>query len=437
MKNKRGMLVKVCDYVLISLGLVMFFNLPHRINSDGLERYMALAELLTGGKVSNTKFSLIGPIFSTPLYFLGNFYQSARWWCERYNFVLFVLGLVCIHMLLFRKVDNAFLRQFIIILIFGSMFSQHQMDYFGEVFTAILVGVGMLAVTQGYVFSGWASIILGVANTPATLVGLGFVVLALVLKYKKGRYILILGLTLAVILLESWFRSGGIFSYSGNGGYATFMPYSGRAGFSYPLFFGLLSILFSFGKGIFWFAPGLLMRVKKGLPGLSAAFRETYQLWILFLVGLVLVYSKWWSWYGGWYWGPRFFLFASIPASFALAANLHDQERSAKLNLAILAILSWSLWVGLDGAVFGQNNMSVCIANDYKLEALCWYVPEFGALFRPFVDMGDKILSIKTISFCLLYLIVFFRLALPVFAQLWRVGIARLMELKQGFRLQF
>ena len=34
---------------------------------------------------------------------------------------------------------------------------------------------------------------------------------------------------------------------------ATILTYSGRPGFSYPLFFGVLSVLFSFGKGLVCF----------------------------------------------------------------------------------------------------------------------------------------------------------------------------------------
>ena len=43
------------------------------------------------------------------------------------------------------------------------------------------------------------------------------------------------------------------------------MPYSGRQGFSYPFFLGLISILFSFGKGLIWFSPGLLLPVRRAL----------------------------------------------------------------------------------------------------------------------------------------------------------------------------
>jgi hypothetical protein len=50
-----------------------------------------------------------------------------------------------------------------------------------------------------------------------------------------------------------------------------------------------------------------------------------------------------------------------------------------------MLVLALSVWVGINGAVFGQQSMDVCWANDYALEFMCWYVPEFSALWRPFV----------------------------------------------------
>jgi hypothetical protein len=350
--------------------------------------------------------------------------------------ILFVLGLACIYKILVHQVDNALLKKFIIILILCSMFPLHITANYGEVFTAILVAVGILAIQDGYTFTGWISIILGVANTPATIVGLGFVVLALIWESKKVRFVLTLGVVLGIILFEAWFRSGGIISYSGDRGYATIEPFSGQPGFSYPLFFGLISILFSFGKGIIWFSPGLLLRVKKELPGMSEKLYESYQLWLFFLLGLVLVCSKWWSWNGGWFWGPRFFLFASIPASFAIAANLQVQHKSIKFNLFIIVILLLSFWVGVNGPVFGLNTLLVCQENGYWLDPLCLYVPEFGVLFRPFVEVAGQ-LTLKNILFIVLNSIVFIYLALPVIIQLWRDITAKFLEVKQGFRLQF
>jgi hypothetical protein len=53
---------------------------------------------------------------------------------------------------------------------------------------------------------------------------------------------------------------------------------------------------------------------------------------LLVVTGLVLVYAKWWAWYGGSSWGPCFFVFATVPASLLLAVRLHHVRDAAWRN---------------------------------------------------------------------------------------------------------
>jgi len=105
-----------------------------------------------------------------------------------------------------------------------------------------------------------------------------------------------------------------------------------------------------------------------------------------------------------------------------------SQKRSALLNLFILAMLFGSLWVGANGLVFGQKNMKVCYANKYALEHLSWHVPEFSALFRPFV-VSNK-LKTKEIFILCFHGCLFLYLALPIFYQLLQSGSLHAKELK-------
>src|SRR5207249_3697837 len=205
---------------------------------------------------------------------------------------------------------------------------------------------------------------------------------------KKLWYFGIPACTVVGILAEGWMRRGSPFltGYEGNRGFQTLLPYSGLPGFSYPLILGILSILFSFGKGLLFFTPGLVLvgnEAERISPG--AKLRQLQQLLLLFTFGMVLVYAKWWAWYGGWFWGPRFFLFASVPASLALAVQLERPHDFAWKNIFVLAILLLSAWVGVDGALFGQDGLEVGTANNYALESLIWYVPEFSPLWHPFI----------------------------------------------------
>lgn len=433
-KETQSHIYAIVETVLIFIGVaILFFKVPHMISGDASVRFEAVSQLLTERKISSMAYSMTGPMFSIPLWFLGKLYKSPEWWCARYNFFIFAFGLFVIYRILKSHISCGVLRKFLLILIFSSMFPRHLMDFYGEVFTAILVGIGILAISFEYSFWGWCSIVLGVLNTPATIIGLGCVVLKKSLEDKRWRYFLVLAVTTELFFAESWIRRGSLFiaGYEGNKGFSTVLPYSGRPDFSYPFFFGLISILFSFGKGIFFFAPGLLLPVRSQISTMGKGLYASYKLWIYFLVGLVLVYSKWWAWYGGGFWGPRFFLFASIPASFALAVRLSSINGSFTTNLLILAVLSLSFWVGINGVAFDQHVLEICTANNFALEFLCWYVPEFSVLWYPFVV--SKHLCSHYTSIMVYCIFVFLYLATPLFHQLAKIIVMKFKEFRSMY----
>jgi hypothetical protein len=375
-----------CETFLLLTGFVVqFLQAPTSISGDGAIRFRALTELLEYGTLSQAKYSLVGPLFSAPFWLLGKVVLTPEIVCSRYNLFIFMGGLTAFYWLLRNHLDHGLLRKFLLILLVGSMFTNQLPSYNAEVFTAICVSVGILAAVLKPSLQAWGIIILGAVNTPASVAGLACVVGKRMLDSRKWRYLLALLAALALIAGEAWIRRGSPFTsgYEGDKGNQTVMPYSGLPGFSYPFFFGVLSILFSFGKGLVFFAPGLLLPIKNRLLSLGqeAAQRlyTVYLLWEAFLVGLVIIYAKWWAWYGGWSWGPRFFVFASIPASLALAMRLHRLGGSLPANLLTAAALALSFWVGIDGATFGKQGLGTCTQNRYALEFLCHYVPEFGS----------------------------------------------------------
>src|SRR5262249_38660650 len=75
---------------------------------------------------------------------------------------------------------------------------------------------------------------------------------------------------------------------------------------------------------------------------------RTYVLWMIFLLGEIVVYSRWYTWEGAAYWGPRFFLFASIPACYLLVIRLANREEGLVGNLLTLGTLVASAWVGVE-----------------------------------------------------------------------------------------
>ena len=378
---------------LIVLGvLAQFFLLPHILDADGKTRYQALDALLRNDVLLDNKYSLIGPLFAAPLWLLGALFGDTAWWVERFNTIFLGAGLLTLYLLLRNRMDRRLLRAFLLLLLVASMFPAHVEGFYGEVFTALCVAAGVILLFTQARWGGWVALIVGVANTPATIVGLVLMMAQRLLRSRRLRYALIPLAAFALIALESWIRRGSPLAsgYDHDAGYRTFMPYSGLPGFSYPFFFGLLSLIFSFGKGIIFFAPGLLLPARRALGAFSVRLRMIHRLWLLFVVGLILVYASWWAWYGGWFWGPRFLLFASIPASLALAVWLRKADASLWMRLAALGVLTLSCWVGLNGAVFSDATLApVCLWDDFAREAYCHYIPEFSVLWRPFVNASQ------------------------------------------------
>ena len=395
--------------LLVSGAALLIFVLPHEIEGDGRIRYLALAELIEWHGVSRTPYSLVGPLVSAPLYFLGKFVGTPDWWCARFNTFVFLAGLWAMGTLLRDRMDRQTRDTFLLLLMAASMFPYHLEGYFAEVFTAVCVAVGLLAVRSGHTAAGWTAAVTGAINTPASLGGLGLAAAVEAWDTRQVRHFIAPVIAAFGLMAESWLRRGSPFAtgYEGNFGATTLLPYSGKPGFSYPLAFGVLSITLSFGKGIFYYAPGLLLPLRRTV--------EVNRLWIAFLIGLILVYARWWAWWGGLFWGPRFFLFASVPAALALADWI-GRSRDLRLRDLWIALvfLTLSAWIAVEGAMFDFAGLGACRTD--ATEWLCLYVPEFSALWRPFVEWTAPTARQWIIgAFCL---IVYLRFATPIVREL-------------------
>ena len=418
-------LVGVLETAFIITGLAMiFFFFQRSTGGDGWLRYQDLLAVLSH-HTPQSKYSIIGPLFSLPLLFMGRAAGHQYDWIITYNFVLFTISLPIVYFSLQHVLDHRLLRHFFLLLIVASMFTAHLAFYYGEVFTALFVGFGLLLAGLRFTapFS-WVAIALGIANTPATVVALGLTIVKKIFDEKRFRYLLLLLLAAACILAESYFRRGNIFSngYTNDHGVKSVVPYSGLPGFSYPFFFGVLSLLFSFGKGLLFYASGLLLPVRKTLLRLQKErhfhIYQVYTLWVCFVIGLILVYARWWAWHGAIFWGPRFLLFASLPASFALATRLRwPKDAPLAINLLTLGLLCLSVWVGINGAVYQWQTAihlpDACTTHNYNWEMMCYYIPEFSNLWLPFVHHYPITHNQKI--FILYSIVIGLYLALPLF----------------------
>ena len=412
------------EWALLVGGLaVLFFLLPHALAGDDLTRFDDIERLLHDGDVSDSRFSLVMPLVSAPFLLLGEVVASPEWWAARFNVIVVAVGLLVGFRLVRTRIDEGLLRQFALVLLFASLLTNRLRDYNAEVLTATLVTIGIVLITsRGHVVAGWIAIVLGVVNTPAAIVGLAFLAVAEALRERRLRPLLWIAVAAGTIMLEAWIRRGGPLTtgYAGDHGIKTVLPYSGRPGFSYPLLFGLLSILFSFGRGLVFFTPGLLLWLGRGTRRLVREERHLVVLMLLFVAGLIVAYAKWWAWYGGLSWGPRFFVFAAVPASALLAVRLRRPGESALSILLILGVLTLSAWVGVSGVVADLSELGFCAQDDYALESLCWYTPEYSPLWRPLVDFPE--LSAATAAVAGYCVLVYAYLAAPLCARLLDVS---------------
>lgn len=415
----------VVETLLIVAALVAHLVLlPHDIYADGLRRYKELDDLLGRGVIPNDKYSIIGPLFAAPLWYLGHLIRSPDWLVARYNLLLFSLGLLAIYLILKDAVDRALIRKFLLILAVASMFPPALSSFYGETFTALGIGIGILAAVFGPTVLGWVAVALGVANTPATAVGMGFATLLRVLQTGRIRYLAAIAGVGGLIVLENLLRHHSVTN-------SYYEP-----GFTYPVFFGILSIVFSLGKGLIFFAPAIFLPVRSYLlaSGKSGAqLYRAYSMWIAVLVGMVLIYGGWYDWSGDWFWGPRFFLFASLPCSLALAARLHRPASKLPGNLATLALLILCSWLGINGAVF---DLSALLTPCIQAHSGCAYLPETSTLWFPFISFHllPGMQTVKSLIYVGFAALVFFYLALPLLLIIWRQSLVALAMTLDTFR---
>jgi len=408
------------EWALLAVGLLVYIVMRHTIDGDAGVRYNTLVHLLASGQISSARYPIIQELVTIPLYVVGALAHEPAAYVAHFNLIVFAGGLVVLTGLLRPSVDPDVLRRFALLVVAGSMFPYHSQNYYGEIFTSVLIAIGLALYASDRTRAAVGTTVLGLINTPIAVGAFTFVAIRGIWRSKRWiAWLAPVVVALALIVVEAIIRRGGVVrtGYEGDAGFRTVLPYSGRTGFSYPLLLGVISELFSFGKGILWFAPGLLL-VAARRRRLTASAEAFLVMALVFLGGLVLVYAKWWSWYGGWYWGPRFLLFAAFPASLLLALHLTSTTEDRRgVRILTVAVLWLAVWVGASGAVFGQDGQAICQQNNYQLEYLCWYVPEFSPLVLPFI--GHRLLQLTDWLILAYFAAVGLCLTIPVFTA-WR-----------------
>ncbi|HXI94761.1 MAG TPA: hypothetical protein VNG04_01435, partial [Candidatus Acidoferrum sp.] len=233
-------------WALLAFGLlVLFFVVPHDVQGDGRLRFDALQSWLDGRGIPDTKYPLVGSIPAIPLMLLGHLGPSAEWWVARYNVIIYAAGIGALYWFLRDRLSDDVLMAFLLLLGTTAMLPNSVTGFGAETFSAMTAAAGLAAWSTGRWKSGAALMGVGVANLPASFVGLALAMGWWAWREKRVRALAPLVLSAGLWLLEGTLRRKSALStgYENDHGFQTLLPYSGLPGFSYPTFFGVLSLI--------------------------------------------------------------------------------------------------------------------------------------------------------------------------------------------------
>lgn len=365
-------------------------SFSHGIHGDAGVRYQSLLETLRTGHLAPMVYSYVHPFLSAPLLLLGHIFKDGYWWVSRFN------AFVALWMIyaLWREArewkdwgaDGA--RVLVLLLLGATMLPKHVTDYYAEVFSACAAVAAVLFFQRQRSWLAILALSLSVWNVVATIFGGAFLLAFFSFRSKKLRYLLALPLLPLGFLVENYLKYGDFYptAYMAmQNGPKTMLPYAMGPGFSYPLFFGLLNVFFSFGRGLIFFTPGLLALFHPSLWKKEDRANELLWASAAYLAGVVILYAKFWAWHGGAFWGPRYFLFASFLAALALAKLGRERELSLPWRIYWLVAVALSCWVACQGVFYGTDFLEDCYSRGHELEFVCFYVPEYSVLWRYFI----------------------------------------------------
>ena len=381
--------------IFLFFAILFLLIIPKGINGDGLIRYESLDNIFfNASSVISSKYSIIGPLFSLPLLFLEKFLNLNIQITVLFNTMLFLLFWYIFRREFSVKLDNNFTYKFFLAVVFSSFYISNLTTYYAETFSSLSIFLAILYFCkEEKIILAIILFSLGVANTPALIIP-GFLLLTyFAFKRKQIRYGFYILYPICLVLLENVIIRGHLFNsdYSNDSGFKTILPYSGTPNFSLPFWIGLISILFSFGKGLLFFMPFLF--IKPNFKNLTPFLENVYKASMIFSVGLVLIYAKWWAWYGGVFWGPRFFLFGTLVASISLISNLNYKylKTCSRIKLGVITIsFLMSIWVAIANILSLTIKLPEFIfSNNFENEHLTWYTPHFSVLGYPLSNLTN------------------------------------------------
>jgi hypothetical protein len=212
--------------------------------------------------------------------------------------------------------------------LFGTFFAPYAKDYFAEPLTALGITFAMERLLARKPLAASAGLGIAILARPQS------VLLILLFTWLCWRCC---GATGLVRLLPGLLASLAItVGYNVvRFGHPTEFGYGPHEGFTTPLLHGSAGLLFDSEKSVLLFAP-LVFLVP---PALAELWRRSKDATLVLLGNLLVTFvltATWWSWPGGWSWGPRLLLPGLLPLFAAIGPWLRSPRRLQACGVLVL-----------------------------------------------------------------------------------------------------
>jgi hypothetical protein len=368
--------------------MAAFVLLPQRVLGDDATRRVMLQQL-SDGIAPKTKYSFIQPVLSTPFFWVLDHLDFGIYAVTLLPIGWMILWALSVWRVLARERSAQFAHH-VVTLTVASLVGASLIGFSSDIFTALTMSggviVGLLARTRSARVVAWLVFVIGAANTPVMFAATAAMAGYLILRRRQIRFaalpiVVFLGMVIEATAVSgrvSWTRySNGV-----EHGILPLMPWGDVEGFGWPLWSGLLAVLFSFGRGLVFFIPTIWAGATRQGDRVTGV---EHALWVLG-VALIPIYSMWWAWDGGVGFGPRFFTILVVPAAMATASLVEKPNRSILRSAVAALSVVLSLWVAVSGSVFGITTTAFdwCASGGgFDNFVLCLYTPEYSNLWAP------------------------------------------------------
>ncbi|MDX2140700.1 MAG: hypothetical protein SF123_21635 [Chloroflexota bacterium] len=155
-------------------------------------------------------------------------------------------------------------------------------------------------------------------------------------------------------------------------------------GFNKPFWAGAFGLTFSPYRGVFWYAPVLLL----AFPGWLWLRSGAAWLLLALIIAQIATYASWWSWDGGIAWGPRFLLPVLPLMALCLAPVVERAFARAAWRVVLIALTILSIGVQILGALFSYFPYTGVLFSQHAASADDSYINQLAdhVLFDPSIS---------------------------------------------------